>query len=382
MASQKNYLQSELDALIRADDGAWSFLQKGSLDGIWYWDLEHPENEWMSPEFWRLFGVDPATKRHDPAEWQDIIFKNDLNVALANFEAHCADPDVPYDQIVRYRHADGSVVWVRCRGIAIRDAQGKPIRMLGAHNDITAVKRSEEIARQNARQAEAANADLRAFSYSVSHDLKAPTNTLKLLLNELEHEATPALDDDTKDLLALCRQTVDRMQIQVDDVLSYTRLISTNPEFSTVALADCAGRATDNLQADIQATGAQVRVGTLPEVKACRTQMSILFQNLLANAIKFCEPGSPPEIHIDCELRDERYDITVRDNGIGIPAKDSARIFGLFQRLHTRETFDGSGIGLSMCQRIAHNHKGHIYVAANPSGQGTAFTVSLPRGLR
>jgi len=104
--------------LVQKDPEMWRFLQHGSLDGVWYWDLEAPDNEWMSPEMWRLFGIDPETKSHAPAEWQDIIFAEDLAVALENFEKHCADPAHPYDQIVRYWHSDGSTVWVRCRGIA------------------------------------------------------------------------------------------------------------------------------------------------------------------------------------------------------------------------------------------------------------------------
>lgn len=137
MMETKNYLQAELEQRLQVDPTIWRFIRSGSLDGVWYWDLENPENEWMSPEFWRLFGVDPATKAHRATEWQDIIFPDDLALALENFNKHCADPAHPYDQVVRYRHADGGVVWVRCRGLAVRDDDGKPIRMIGAHNDIT-----------------------------------------------------------------------------------------------------------------------------------------------------------------------------------------------------------------------------------------------------
>ncbi|MDP7110326.1 MAG: PAS domain-containing protein [Myxococcota bacterium] len=90
----------------------------------------------MSPRLWEVLGVDPDAKQHLASEWQDLIHPDDLQLALENFERHCADPDHPYDQIVRYTHADGSTVWVRCRGVAIRDSEGRPIRMLGAHNEI------------------------------------------------------------------------------------------------------------------------------------------------------------------------------------------------------------------------------------------------------
>ncbi|PTX54798.1 PAS domain S-box-containing protein [Litoreibacter ponti] len=139
-----NYLKAELDRLIAEDKSVFQFLRNSSLDGVWYWDLQDPENEWMSPEFWRLFGIDPETKEHKTHEWQNLIHPDDLALALENFERHSADPDHPYDQIVRYKHVDGNYVWVRCRGMAIRDENGTPIRMLGAHNDLTELMRTQE----------------------------------------------------------------------------------------------------------------------------------------------------------------------------------------------------------------------------------------------
>ena len=144
MCAEENYLKRELFELVKADDSIFEVLQQGSLDGIWYWDIDNPESEWMSPRFWEVFGFDHRKKKHLSSEWQDLINPEDLKVALENFKKHCADPNHPYDQVVRYRHKDGSTVWVRCRGIAIRDDDGKPIRMLGAHTDITQLKRVEE----------------------------------------------------------------------------------------------------------------------------------------------------------------------------------------------------------------------------------------------
>lgn len=141
---ESHYLKEELYSLIGTDPSIFEFLQSGSLDGLWYWDLENPENEWMNARFWEILGYDPKEKKHLASEWQDLIDPDDLKVALENFNKHCEDPTHPYDQIVRYRHKNGKTIWVRCRGIAIRDKQGKPIRMLGAHNDLTELKELEE----------------------------------------------------------------------------------------------------------------------------------------------------------------------------------------------------------------------------------------------
>ncbi|OHD79194.1 MAG: hypothetical protein A2023_04245 [Sulfuricurvum sp. GWF2_44_89] len=144
MINQSDYLKDELYTRISTDPSIFEFLQSGSLDGLWYWDLENPQNEWMNARFWELLGYDPKEKKHLASEWQELIDPDDLKVALENFHKHCEDPAHPYDQIVRYRHKNGKTIWVRCRGIAIRDAQGKPIRMLGAHNDLTELKELEE----------------------------------------------------------------------------------------------------------------------------------------------------------------------------------------------------------------------------------------------
>lgn len=138
------YLKDELYTLINNDTSIFEFIQSGSLDGIWYWDLENPKIEWMSPKFWETLGYNPDEKKHLASEWQDIIFQEDLKLAIENFEKHCADSNHPYDQIVRYKHKNGSTVWIRCRGLAIRDKNGKAIRMLGAHTDISDLKETEK----------------------------------------------------------------------------------------------------------------------------------------------------------------------------------------------------------------------------------------------
>lgn len=140
----EHYLKQELYSLLKLNDSLFEFLQTGSLDGVWYWDLETQKDEWMSPRFWEVLGYDPAERKHLASEWQDLIFQDDLMLAIDNFNKHCADASHPYDQVVRYRHRNGATVWVRCRGVAIRDETGRPIRMLGVHTDLTEQKKAEE----------------------------------------------------------------------------------------------------------------------------------------------------------------------------------------------------------------------------------------------
>lgn len=380
--AQENYLKTELDTLLQKDPAAWQFFQKWSMDGVFFWDLEHPDNEYMSPEFWNLFGYDPATKTHNPCEWQDIIFEDDLKSALENFERHCENPEFPYDQLVRYRHKNGSIVWVRCRGVAIRNDAGKPIRMLGAHSDVTPFVQAEEKARAGWNAAEVANDELHSFAYSVSHDIKAPANTVHMLLDEMRKTHGAALPAEAREMLEMSVNIVERMKILIDDVLEYTCVIGGNPDFTRICLKTCVECAVADLGADILDRSARIEIGDLPACMGIETQITSLFRNLINNAIKFARHDVPPVIRIHApEYHDETmFRIVVSDNGIGISEKDAPRIFDLFQRLHTRDAVPGTGIGLTMCKRVALNHHGRISLKSRP-GKGSDFILELPRGL-
>lgn len=152
-----NYLKLELYDLVTKDKSIFEFICQSSLDGIWYWDTVDGNNEWMSPEFWELLGYDPKEKKHLASEWRDLINHEDLETALENFQKHCENPAHPYDQVVRYLHKNGSTIWVRCRGVGIRDESGKVIRMLGAHTDVTHIKLAEEQLRNANKQLRNAN---------------------------------------------------------------------------------------------------------------------------------------------------------------------------------------------------------------------------------
>jgi PAS domain S-box-containing protein len=145
-----HYLEQELYQLIQTDSNIFEFIETHILDGLWYWDLEDPEHEWKHPQYWRTLGYDPSEMPHLSSAWQHLIHPDDFALSEANLQKHLADPNHPYDQIVRYRHKNGSTVWVRCRGMAIRNEAGTPLRMLGVHVDITAAKEAEQHAKQNA----------------------------------------------------------------------------------------------------------------------------------------------------------------------------------------------------------------------------------------
>ncbi|MCC5929684.1 MAG: PAS domain-containing protein [Cyclobacteriaceae bacterium] len=146
---ERNYLEAEFYEQLRNGLDAFRFLLDTALDGMWYWDLERPENEWMSPRFWTCLGYDPRKMPHKSSAWQNIIFKEDLHMVQSNFEKHLMDPNHPYDQMVRYRHKTGKTIWMQCKGVAIRNKEGKAVRMLGIHINRTDQKIKEELSKAN-----------------------------------------------------------------------------------------------------------------------------------------------------------------------------------------------------------------------------------------
>lgn len=372
----EHYLRRELMQLMRTDPRIFDFLENGSLDGTWYWDLENPDHEWMSDRLWEVFGYGPNEKPHLASAWQDMINPDDLQLAFKNVQAHCADPEHPYDQVVRYTHKQGHTVWVRCRGMAIRDETGKPVRMLGAHQDVTELKRAEAQLQRNNQELAKANEELRRFAYAASHDIRSPVVTLNALLSRLQERHADALDEEGQKLLDLAQRNAVRMGELAERVLDYARVTRSEAELEDVDIADLVSGILENLAKDLSDAGALVSVGAMPTVRVDRVMLRIALQNLVENALKY-NASPEPRIDLSAEVGVDSWSLSVADNGIGISAENRERIFRGFERLHRRDEYSGAGLGLSVCAQVVAMHGGDIHVRENqPSG--TVFIVELP----
>jgi len=252
--------------------------------------------------------------------------------------------------------------------------------MLGAATDITARKSAEDMIAAEKNAADDANEELRAFAYSMSHDMKAPSNTLDLLLSELRERHASDLKPEARELVDLSRDVVRKMQHLIEDVLDYTRVIGTEMDFEEVPLSPLVADVELRLAADLREADATLTVGTLPVVSGSPLQLSGYLQNIIGNALKYREPSRPLEIRIEAvsEADDPRIRLTVTDNGIGISKADQERIFGMFKRLHLDDEVPGTGLGLALCKRVAVNHGGDI-VVRSAVGQGSTFEIDLER---
>ncbi len=281
----------------------------------------------------------------------------------------------------RVLHKDGHWVWLLSQDTVFdRNEDGTVRRHIGTATEITRQKDAEEKALAGTRSAAAANEELRSFAYSISHDMKSPANTLKMLLDEIETVHGLGLCADAHELLNLARQTVGRMTARVEQVLDYTRLIGRKSPHVSVPLDRVVAGVQKDLRAEIKATGARLDIAPLPIVMGNETELRVLFQNLLSNALKYRDKDVVPDIKVRSIVGtiSDLEGVAVLDNGIGIPKESHGRIFEMFKRLHVDEDYPGVGLGLAICRRIALAHGGRIEVTSTV-GKGTTFTVWLRR---
>ena len=311
-----------------------------------------------------------------------VIHPQDFKKVGPHFEKLRALPDSEIAQLdYRVKHKNGAWVWLLAyETVFQRDESGEVLRHIGIATDITLQKQAEQEALGKSRLADAANEELRAFAYAMSHDMKAPSITLNLLLEELNDQHSSNLNEDGKKLLNMSLQTTQRMNNLIEDVLQFTMVVGERLKIERVELQQLVEDIVDDLKGDIDACAAQVVIDSLPAVQGSELHLRILFQNLLGNAIKYRKPAVKPLISITCrETEDERIvSVLVADNGIGIAEKHHVKIFGMFERLHNRKNYPGSGLGLAICKRIAADHGSEIIVNSSPES-GSEFIVNFQR---
>lgn len=279
----------------------------------------------------------------------------------------------------RVKHSKGHWVWMLSHDTVFRrDATQKVTHHIGAASDITAQKHAESEALAAQAKETVTNEELKEFAYAISHDMKAPANTIKLILSELEEELGCTKGSPEGHLLSLAHTTADRMQRLVEDVLHYTQIIGQKINVESVDLNSLFDELKGLLKSEIQTSGAKITVGILPNVMGSKRQLMILFQNLLQNALKFRRACIEPHVHISAKPGKEpnSFAILVTDNGMGIPEDQFDQIFKLFKKLSSDPQCAGTGLGLAACRRIALNHQSSISIRSVVN-EGSTFSVEL-----
>jgi PAS domain S-box-containing protein len=275
-----------------------------------------------------------------------------------------------------FHRADDKWLTLSVSAAPIRGADGQIIAALAVFNDITERKQADEALRKASEELKRSNSDLEQFAYVASHDLQEPLRAVGGYAKLLQRRYQGKLDAKALEYISGAVEGVVRMEQLILDLLAFSRVGTRGAAFVPTDLNSVVDAALYNLQTSIQSAQATVSRDPLPAMQVDPTQITQLFQNLVGNAIKF-RKEEPPKIHIGAKQKDGVWAFSVQDNGIGIDPQYSERIFQIFQRLHTRKSYPGTGIGLAICKKIVERHGGRIWVESRPD-HGSTFHFVIP----
>lgn len=279
----------------------------------------------------------------------------------------------------RIRHKDGSWRWIES---TINNLLAEPAVQAVVFNyrDVTERKQSEEALRQAIAELAHSNSELQQFAYVASHDLQEPLRMVASYTQLLAKRYKDKLDDDAHEFIAYAVDGANRMQKLINDLLSYSRLSTKTRSFEPIDCEVVLSHTLNNLQIAIEENDVNITHDPLPTVLGDDVQLMQLFQNLIGNAIKF-RGSEPPRIHIGVDSSEDQWLFCVRDNGIGMEPQYFERIFAIFQRLHAKTEYVGTGIGLAVCKKVVERHGGRIWVESQP-GEGSTFYFTIPQSLQ
>ena len=371
-------LRLEGEALARSEE-RYELAVEGASVGLWDWDPVTGALYW-SPQMLRILGLDQETFEPSYENWVDTIHPDDLDGVLAVLTRHL-DQDGEYQVEYRLRYGgDGDYIWVQTRGQAIWNDAGEPLRMAGSLYEITDLKRAEDKLREQAAELERTNTELESFAMAASHDLQEPLRKISAFGTILVDRYSEALDQQGREIVDVMVDGAVRMQQLIIDLLAYSK--SSNSEMVTTDVDLSALLEDVRLTLDVQfeETRATLNGSALPVVRGDAGLLRQVIQNLIGNALKY-RGDADPYIEVTAEHEDDKsaWHLTVTDNGIGFHPKYAKRIFEIFERLHTRREFAGTGIGLALCHRIIARHGGEIW-AEGKVGSGASFHIRLPSG--
>ena len=363
--------------------------------GTWEWPIGSSTFEW-SPALEELHGHRPTSCDPTFAAFLADVDPQDrpaVEQVILQTRTRRIEHHVEY----RVRLPDGTTRWIEARGKLFTDASGKPQRMIGVCTDVTQRKWAEETLRRSNEELErivgerteelqslnqqlrTTNRELEDFASVASHDLQEPLRKIQAFGSRLDQRAGAGLDAESRDYLDRMLRAAGRMQRLITDLLQFSRVTTGAQPFVQVDLNNILAGVLSDLETRIEQTGGRVEHSTLPTLDADPVQMQQLLLNLIGNGLKFHRREVPPVVRVTVgpEPAEGVCAISVQDNGIGFEEKYLDRIFNVFQRLHPRTEYEGTGIGLAVCRKIVERHGGSISARSQPN-VGSTFVFTLP----
>jgi signal transduction histidine kinase/CHASE3 domain sensor protein len=355
--------------------------------GSWELNLETHEYT-LSDNSYRLLGFQPKGFYASQENFLKYVHPEDLSTfkeATDKLAKNVSLPPFTY-RVIR---KDKKVHYFRTTGRIVTNKMGDKI-LIGTNSDVTEeVLASLSLEQQNF-ELEASNKELVAFNYAASHDLQEPLRKIQTFVSRLSEKENKNLSETGKEFMVRINNSVERMRVLIEDLLQYSRTTKTEKVFEDTKLNDLLENAKVDLAQFIEEKGAKIQNQSLPELKVIPFQIQQLFANLINNSLKYSRADVPPEIKISCKkvsaadetlipksTKDKFYKITFKDNGIGFEQEYAEKIFVLFNRLHNKNEYEGTGIGLAICKKIVENHRGFITATGKPNA-GATFIIYLP----
>jgi PAS domain S-box-containing protein len=359
------------------------FRSLTELSSDWYWQQDE-ELRFTEISGSALGGIAMPRARFLGKRRWDVELVGVSNETLEAHKKLLAERKPFQDFEYGRRDAEGVVHYATASGEPMFDEDGRFVGYRGVGKDITrrktdeaALQAAHDELERKAKELARSNEELQQFAYVASHDLQEPLRMVSSYTQLLVRRYGDKLDGDAKEFMDFIVDGAARMKQLIEDLLEYSRIGTRGRDFQPVESAQALAKALANLRGAAEASGAIVTHGEMPTVVADGAQLAQLFQNLVGNAMKF-RGADAPRIHVEGLARDEVWVFTVKDNGIGMDPQYADRIFMMFQRLHSKTEYPGTGIGLAICKRIVDRHGGRIWVDSEP-GEGCTFGFTLVR---
>ncbi|MDF2157061.1 PAS domain-containing protein [Algoriphagus sp. CAU 1675] len=378
-ATQDITKRKNTELALKKEKDRLNYVIDGTQAGTWEWNVQTGEtvfNEsWAKIIGYTLDEIQPVSID----TWIKFSHPEDLKKSNEELKLYFEGKKDRYEAEVRMKHKNGSWRWVLDRGRAFSWTEdGKPLMMFGTHLDITHIKTQEEEIQKTNQKLLAANEELKVFASLASHDMKEPLRMISSFLSLLKKKYQEVLDAKGNQFIDFAVDGSKRLTALIDNLLEYSKIgfdLNLAENINTKKLLD---EILELKKQVILEIGAEITIGDLPNIRGVKTPIQSLFQNLISNALKFRQKGKVPKIVINGHETENFWEFSVSDNGIGIESEYIDKIFEILVKLHSKDEYSGTGLGLAMCKKIVNQHGGNIWVESTP-GLGSKFNFSIKK---
>ncbi len=371
--------KKKAEVAIRNSNERYNLASKATSDIIWDWNLVTNETIRSEENIEKLLGYTKEVSQDPGFIWMNFIHPEDVTRVNNKIEEVLQDSKAHYyEDEYRFRKANGEYAYLYEKGYIIRNDAGNALRVIGSAQDITKLKENEIQLKKRADELAVSNLELEHFAFVASHDLQEPLRMITSFLTQLDNKYYAVLDEKAKKYIYFAVDGAKRMRQIILDLLEYSRVGRIENALEDIDLGEIVHEIEILLQKKIKEKNAEISVDSLPVIHSYRAPIRQVFQNLVGNALKYSKQGVDTKIHIAVDEFSSYWQFSVSDNGIGIHSDYFEKVFILFQRLHTKTEYSGTGMGLAVSKKIVENLGGKIWVTSE-EGMGSTFYFTIPK---